>query len=91
MHFNKGTTNSSVTDETTTARSRARLVNALHAAGLREMAERAERGHYSDFDSPLALPKMALAEELADAGTAAALRLRTRVVMGDFDDEADDA
>lgn len=84
MHSKQNTTHSGVIDQTT--RTRARLVGALQEAGLGDMAEKAGRGHYSDSESPLALPKMALAEELADIGSAAAMRLRTRVIMGDFDD-----
>jgi len=63
-----------------------RLETALRDAGLGDLANKAGTGFYSDFGSPLAFPKMALAEELAADGSPAALRIRARVIMGDFDD-----
>jgi hypothetical protein len=56
------------------------------AAGLTAMAYAAQRGHYSDFRSTLATPKLQLAADLAKAGTPAALKIRARVIAGDFDD-----
>lgn len=70
------------------------LAAALREAGLSEMmVDRASRGYYHDFMSPLDTPTLMLCEELAKADTPAALALRRRVVNGDFDstkEEADD-
>ena len=62
-----------------------KLADALVAAGLPDMATAARTGYYHDFLSPLALPEITLANELAQVGTAAALALRHRVIQGDFD------
>ena len=46
---------------------RRKLAAELRGLGLIRMARDAEHGYYSDFDSPLATPKMTLAQELAEA------------------------
>lgn len=61
------------------------LADALNAAGLFVMAGAARRGRYNDFGSPLDAPKVTLAAELAGIGSPAALKLRERVIAGDFD------
>jgi hypothetical protein len=71
----------------------AKLAEALREIGLLEMADRAERSFYNDYFSPMDLPIMALAAELAMAGTSGALALRARVIAGEFDatkDESDE-
>lgn len=62
-----------------------RLSDALHAAGLQDMAIKAASGYYDDFESPLATPCLQLAADLAAAGTPAALALRARHMNGEFD------
>ena len=62
-----------------------KLADALLAADLPEMAAKAREGYYDDFLSPLDLPILALATDLAKAGTPAALVLCRRVIDGDFD------
>lgn len=61
------------------------LAAELTKAGLPEMAEKAATGYYHDYLSPLAMPCMQLAEDLAKAGTPAALALRARHINGEFD------
>lgn len=64
------------------------LAQELRAAGLDEMAEKAAKGHYHDFLSPLALPEMQLDADLAKAiegGNKAAQKLRKRHHNGEFD------
>jgi hypothetical protein len=70
------------------------LADALRKVGLDDLATLASEGYYSDFGSPLAVPKMALAHHLAQEGLnayenpdrkAAILALRKRVMGGDFD------
>jgi hypothetical protein len=61
------------------------LAAALTEAGLPDMAAKAAEGHYHDFLSPLDLPELQLAADLALAGTPAAWALRERVINGDFD------
>lgn len=76
----------------------ARLVRALRAVpepgAPISMIERAERGYYHDYLSPLALPEMALAEELAalarhptraGAPAEAILAIRAGVLNGEYD------
>jgi hypothetical protein len=58
------------------------LAAALTEAGLTEMAAKAATGYYHDFLSPLDLPTVTLADDLAKAG---AWALRQRVINGDFD------
>ena len=73
---------------------RRKLAAELRGLGLIRMARDAEHGYYSDFDSPLATPKMTLAQELAEAAgsearsehRSAVLALRQRVTGGEFDD-----
>lgn len=61
------------------------LAAALTEAGLTDMAAKAATGYYHDYLSPLALPTVALVEDLFKAGTPAAKALRERVINGDFD------
>jgi hypothetical protein len=61
------------------------LAAELRKAGLTEMADKAATGYYHDFLSPLALPEMQLAQDLANAGTPEALALRARHINGEFD------
>lgn len=63
----------------------AKLAAALHEAGLDEMAKRAEQGIYNEFFGPLGTPELVLIDELAKVGSAPALALRLRVIMGEFD------
>ena len=57
----------------------------LEKAGLPEMAAKAKTGYYHDFMSPLDFPCLQLAKDLHDAGTPAALALRSRHMNGEFD------
>jgi hypothetical protein len=69
------------------------LANELRKAGLPDMAGKAATGYYHDFLSPLAMPCIQLAEDLAKAGTPEALALRARHLNGEFDatkEESDD-
>lgn len=69
------------------------LAEELTKAGLPEMAKKAAEGYYHDFLSPLATPCLQLAEDLASAGTAQAMALRSRHLNGEFDaskEESDD-
>lgn len=61
------------------------LAQELRAAGLDAMADKAATGWYHDFLSPLTFPEMQLANDLAAAGTPAALALRARHLNGEFD------
>lgn len=61
------------------------LAGELTKAGLTEMAEKAATGYYHDYLSPLTFPEMQLAEDLANAGTPAAIALRERHLNGEFD------
>lgn len=61
------------------------LAGELEKAGLTEMAAKASTGYYHDYLSPLATPCIQLAEDLAKAGTPAALALRKRHLNGEFD------
>lgn len=61
------------------------LAAELTKAGLHDMAAKAATGYYHDFLSPLATPCLQLAEDLAAAGTPAALALRARHLEGEFD------
>lgn len=69
------------------------LARELTKASLPEMAAKAATGYYHDFLSPLPTPCLQLAEDLAKAGTPAALALRARHMNGEFDatkEESDD-
>lgn len=69
------------------------LVCELTKAGLPEMAAKAATGYYHDFLSPLDMPCLQLAADLAMVGTSAALALRARHMNGEFDatkEESDD-
>jgi len=57
----------------------------LTKADLPEMAAKAAAGYYHDFLSPLAMPCLQLANDLALAGTPAALAIRARHLDGEFD------
>lgn len=61
------------------------LARALLDADLPAMAAKATDGYYHDFLSPLDDPAMTLADDLAKAGTPAALALRRRHINGEFD------
>ena len=67
------------------------LAEALREIGLTQMADKAATGWYHDFLSPLDLPEMQLANDLAMAARdnesrrAEILKLRGRVIDGDFD------
>lgn len=61
------------------------LADELRKADLPEMASKAATGYYHDFLSPLDLPVMQLAADLAQAGTPAALALWQRAINGEFD------
>jgi len=61
------------------------LAEELEKAGLTEMATKARGGYYHDFLSPLPDPAVTLANDLAQAGSPAALAIRSRHMNGDFD------
>lgn len=61
------------------------LAAELTKAELPEMAAKAATGYYHDFLSPLLMPCLQLAEDLAKVGTPAALALRARHMNGEFD------
>jgi hypothetical protein len=61
------------------------LAAELIKAELPEMAAKASTGYYHDYLSPLAMPCLQLAADLAAAGTPAALALRARHLDGEFD------
>jgi hypothetical protein len=61
------------------------LAAELEKAGLTEMSTKAADGYYHDFLSPLDLPSIQLADDLAAAGTPEALALRERHLNGEFD------
>jgi len=70
-----------------------RLAQELQSLRLIEMSDLAVRGHYSDFESPLALPKVSLCEHIlgwakiaeTPERRAKLLELRKRVMEGEFD------
>lgn len=69
------------------------LAAELTKADLPEMAAKAATGYYHDFLSPLDMPCLQLANDLALAGTPAALAIRARHLDGEFDatlEESDD-
>ena len=67
------------------------LATALRKVDLDEMANKAAKGYYHDFLSPLDLPEIALVNDLEKAAHQypdrhnAIMRLRRRVINGDFD------
>lgn len=61
------------------------LAGELTKIGLDDMAAKAATGYYHDFLSPLAMPCLQLAADLAEVGTPAALALRSRHMNGEFD------
>lgn len=61
------------------------LAAELTKAELPEMAAKAATGYYHDYLSPLPMPCLQLAEDLAKVGTPAALALRGRHLNGEFD------
>lgn len=61
------------------------LAAELAKAGLPDMAAKAAQGYYHDFLSPLTFPCLQLGEDLALAGTPAAMALRARHLNGEFD------
>lgn len=67
-----------------------KLAEALTEAGLVEMAEKARAGYYHDFMSPLALPALQLADDLARKATPEALAIRVRHINGEFDAAPDE-
>ena len=62
------------------------LADELRKLGQPAMSDAAREGHYSDYGSPLAAPKVTLAGELALIGTHNAMALRERVIRGEFDE-----
>jgi hypothetical protein len=69
------------------------LAGELRAAGLHEMAAKAETGYYHDYLSPLDFPEIELDKDLLEAGTDEAQKLRLRHHQGAFDatkEESDD-
>lgn len=62
-----------------------KLAEALRAAGLPEMADRAAQGYYHDYLSPLELPCVELGAHLEKVGTTAAKALLLRHMNGEFD------
>jgi hypothetical protein len=69
------------------------LATELTKANLPQMAAKAAEGYYHDYLSPLAMPCVQLAADLAAAGTPEALALRRRHLNGEFDatkEESDD-
>jgi len=77
-----------------------RLAHALRSAGFEALANRAETGEFSDFDSPHATPKIILARELAkiyqnysltSPVMAAAARIAVEVKDGKWDDSKEEA
>lgn len=69
------------------------LATELAKANLPQMAAMASEGYYHDYLSPLAMPCIQLANDLAAAGTPEALALRARHLNGEFDatrEESDD-
>lgn len=67
------------------------LAAELLKADLPEMAAKAAAGYYHDFLSPLAMPCLQLANDLALVGTPAALAIRVRHLDGEFDATDDEA
>lgn len=69
------------------------LAEALRGVGLDQMAAKAAAGYYHDYLSPIAMPEMALLNELAFAVANAKdqaardkiMELRQRAINGDFD------
>lgn len=64
------------------------LADELEKSALQEMAAKARTGYYHDFLSPLDMPCLQLSNDLAAAGTPAALALRARHHNGEFDASA---
>jgi hypothetical protein len=73
------------------------LATALREVGLDDMARLAESGYYHDYLSPLDLPEIQLAGDLAlmamthPEKSDAIKRLRLRVIGGDFDATAEES
>lgn len=63
-------------------RTKERLAQALHAAGLSEMAEAARAGRYDDFESESATPCLDLVRDLRRAGKP---KLAERAADGEWD------
>lgn len=68
-----------------------KLAVALIDADLVDMAHKAATGYYHDFLSPLDMPTTQLLNDLAAAGTPAALALRKQVVKGEYDASPEEA
>jgi hypothetical protein len=68
-----------------------RLAAALTAAGLLELAEKARRGIYDDFESPETWPMLRLVSDLDHSGSLAADLLVDRVMAGEFDGTPEEA
>lgn len=70
-----------------------KLAAAMREIGLNDMAEKADKGYWHDFLSPLDFPEIALVTELGQRGSLAddpekakaIMALRARVIDGDFD------
>lgn len=67
---------------------KARLARVLREADLVELAALAERGQFSDFESPHDLPKVELVKALQKAKR---MDLAQRVMGGEFDDSREEA
>lgn len=64
------------------------LADVLEEAGCIAMSVKARAGYYHDFLSPLDMPCLQLAADLAVVGTPAALAVRDRHLDGEFDASA---
>lgn len=68
-----------------------RLSAALRDIGLPTLADEAARGHYDDYESPLAFPLITLVHRLGEQKSAAADQLAERIRNGDFDGTQEEA
>lgn len=62
-----------------------RLADALNKLGFIDMGLMAAKGFYDDYLSPLPNPTMKLVEDLYIIGTIESIKLRQRVMDGEFD------
>lgn len=65
--------------------SKDRLADALYKIGLLEMGNKAKAGHYDDYESDIAFPKIQLVHDLSKIKTHESEKLIQRVVDGEFD------
>jgi len=68
-----------------------RLAKELELINQPEMAAKAREGYYDDFLSPLDMPMSQLLEDLMRTGHGAAIKLRERVMTGEFDATREEA